>query len=65
MTLSMSSSSLVNNVHRGQAIVRLAPLSHLNVAYLSPFATSWVFPTSDYYEDSVALGSSGAENVDP
>ena len=52
----MSSSSPAGDNHSVQAIVHRAPFPFPMSPSLSPFALWWALPTSDYYEDSVALG---------
>ena len=56
VTVSVSISSPVGDIHSVQVIVHLAPLPFQMSPSLSPFATWPALPTSDYYGDSVTLG---------
>ena len=55
-TVSVSISSPVGVIHSVQVLVHFAPLPFEMSPSLSPFAMWPALPTSDYYEDSVALG---------
>ena len=57
VTVSVSISSPVDDIHSVQVVVHLAPLALSQMSpSLSPFAMWWAFPTPDYYGDSVTLG---------
>jgi len=56
VTVSVSISSPVDDLHSVQVIVHRAPLAFEMSPRLSPFALWLALPTSDYYGDSVTLG---------
>jgi hypothetical protein len=56
VTVSVSISSPVDDLHSVQVIVHRAPLAFEMSPSLSPFALWPALPTSDYYGDSVTLG---------
>ena len=56
VTLSMSSSSPVGDIHSAQVLVHLGPFALETSPDLSPFALWTALPSADYYEDSVAVG---------
>ena len=56
VTVSVSISSPVGDIHSVQVVVHLAPLAFQMSPGLSPFATWPALPTSDYYGDSVTVG---------
>jgi hypothetical protein len=56
VTVSVSISSPVGDIHSVQVIMHLAPLPFQTSSSLSPFAMWPALPTSDYYGDSVAVG---------
>ena len=56
VTVSVSISSPVDDLHSVQVIVHHAPLAFEMSPSLSPFALWPALPTSDYYGDSVTLG---------
>ena len=56
MTVSVSISSPVGDIHSVQVVVHLAPFPFEMSPSLSPFAMWSALPTSDYYGDSVTVG---------
>jgi len=56
VTVSVSISSPVDDLHSVQVFVHRAPLAFEMSPSLSPFALWPALPTSDYYGDSVTLG---------
>ena len=56
VTVSVSISSPVGDIHSVQVIVHLGPFPFEISPHLSPFAMWWALPTPDYYGDSVTLG---------
>ena len=56
VTVSVSISSPVDDLHSVQVIVHRAPLAFEMSPSLSPFAAWPALPTADYYGDSVTLG---------
>jgi hypothetical protein len=56
VTVSVSISSPVDDIHSVQVIVHLAPLAFEMSSSLSPFAMWPALPTPDYYGDSVTMG---------
>ena len=56
MTVSVSISSPVDDIHYVQVLVHLAALAFQMSPSLSPFAMWWALPTADYYGDSVTVG---------
>jgi hypothetical protein len=56
VTVSVSISSPVNDIHSVQVIVHRAPFAFQMSPGLSPFATWPALPAADYYGDSVTMG---------